>query len=229
MFCKFLSFRLILICGLFISIHSFCQAPIERLTKITEDEFKAIKNVIETKLSKWKEFSQGKDPGFDLNSFEFQWTSTLNRWDDYHFPKKDDNVLDSVYYYCFSPDSTKYVDIYSSHAHLDSVNGSIQATFEVDSDAHLIDLIKRKILSVLIFGTNGSLDDIAWIDNSSFVIVGYGYLEPVRYNLPLRCNAFIYYISLEENTLKLYRSTRSLNRQPGYYNYKFPEFVKYNH
>lgn len=198
-----------------------CSARVDK-----DDEIKTIWKVIEAKIPKWIEHSRKIDPGFDINNFYLDWVRDLKPIDEWTFTQEEHKRLDSIYYYIYSPDSTKYLDIYSAFAELDTVNGFVEAMFQPDVGAVLVDRNNRKKSVFISYGTTGCLDDAVWINNESFIITGY--VETTD-TAPFLLSAQIHYINLKDKIHKRYISTRSLTRMPGYYGYKFPEFVKERH
>lgn len=195
-----------------------CAARVEK-----DNERHFLWNVIEAKIPKWIEHSRKIDPGFDINNFHLDWARDLKPIDEWTFTQEEHKRLDSIYYYIYSPDSSKYLDIYSAFAELDTVNGFIEAMFQFDVGAVLVDRNNHKKSVFISYGTTGCLDDAVWINNDSFIITGYVVTTDTA---PFLFSAQIHYINLKDKIHKRYISTRSLPRMPGYYGEKFPEFVK---
>lgn len=207
----------------FLLVSVFCLNNLSCAAKIEKDnEFQTLWNFMEAKIPKWIEYSRKIDPEFEFGNFYLEWSGTLRPIIEYTSSRSRHNRLDSIYYYLYSPDSTKSLDIYSVNAHLDTVKGSIEAMFQGDVGALLFDLKKSKMSVLISCGTTCCLDEAAWIDNNSFIVTGYS--ESIH-SAPFPCSAFVEYINLKENTRKVFRSTRYLTRLSGYYGYKFPEFA----
>lgn len=203
----------------------FCLTLISCSAKINNDnKFKYIWNVMEAKMPKWIEFSRKHDPGFDISNFYLEKSTVLKPITEYSFteysPQGPDSLY-SVYYYIYSPDSTKFLDIYSATAELSTKNDTIMAWFQPDGAAWLTDVKNGKKSMFINCGTACGCDEAVWIDNDSFIITG-AITSP---DAPLPFYTFIHYLNLKEKTRKIYMSTRPHPRVPGgYYGYKFPEF-----
>lgn len=212
-----LIFPLVLICT-FISC---------RINNATAD-YKTIQNIVEMKLSNWKIYSLKMNPSFNLNNFRLDTVKKLKPELEYPFTKNILNKLDSVYYYSYSPDKSKYIDIYSYKARLDSINGFIEAEFDADTEVRLVDLANHKNLRLFFYGPYETCDDVAWIDNNSFIIVGYN--ESEMKNGSRVYYAYIYHVDLKRKELRVYRnSSYSSGERPDYYSVKYSEFVKERH
>lgn len=101
-----------------------CAAKIDK-----DDEFKSIWNVIEAKIPGWIEYCRRIDPGFDTDNFYLEKSAALKPVSEYSFTEYSPKKLDSIYYYIYSPDSTKFLDIYSVTAELSIENDTIKAWF----------------------------------------------------------------------------------------------------
>ncbi|HEX2867967.1 MAG TPA: hypothetical protein VHO03_13055 [Ignavibacteriales bacterium] len=205
----------------------FCLNIFSCSAKIPDnDEFKSIWNVMEAKMPRWIEFSRKRDPGFDISNFYLEKSAALKPITEDSFTVYRSKELESIYskyYYNYSPDSSKYLDIYSDTAELSIENDTIKAWFQGDAAAILIDLKNCKKSVFISCGTACGCDEAVWIDNDSFIVTG----AITAHTPPYPFHTFIHYINLKEKIHKIYLSTRPLPRgSGGYYGIKFPKFVQ---
>lgn len=197
-----------------------CAARVDK-----DDEFQTLWNIMQAKMPGWIEFSRKRDPGFDVSNFYLEKSVALKPITEYSYTEYSPQTLDSLYskyYYIYSPDGTKYLDIYSATAELSIENDTIKAWFQPDGAALLIDFKNGKKSMFINCGTACGCDEAVWIDNDSFIITG----SIAAYTSPYPFHTFIHYINLKEKIHKIYLSTRPLPRGfGGYYRYKFPKFI----
>lgn len=208
----------------------FCISFISCSAKIDKDEeFNSLWNLMEAKMPRWMEYFRKYDAGFEAGNFYLEKSIPLTPVAEYSITDYKPTGVDSlysIYYYIYSPDSTKFLDIYSANAELSVKNDTIMAWFQPDGAAILVDLKNGKESMFINCGTACGCDEAAWIDNDSFIITG----AIAAYDPPYLFHTFIQYINLKEKVRKIYLNTKPQPRgsgpEYGYYGYKFPKFIK---
>ncbi len=131
--------------------------------------------------------------------------------------------------YVYSPDKTKIIDPYV-YMHLFGEGGKIRPAFEPDLAVGLIDLKNKKWKQVVMCGTPCTFNDVAWIDNNTFVVVGHSEYYPKngeeRCTINTKCTyvATLHIFDLSKNKITLYYGPES-DRKPEFILYlkdKFP-------
>jgi len=75
--------------------------------------------------------------------------------------------------YIYSPSKTLFVDIYSRTVSVEIVNGdTIMQYLEPESEIVLFDTIKKSAYSLAFFGSTTYFDDLIWITDSCFIVLG---------------------------------------------------------
>jgi hypothetical protein len=72
----------------------------------------------------------------------------------------------------FSSDSSKFVDIYSYELNLEKKGKKIVSFESGEQTAEFYDLTKRKTCRILFCGISSQLQEIIWVGNSKFILVG---------------------------------------------------------
>lgn len=92
----------------------------------------------------------------------------------------------------FSPDKNQFIDIYSYQLNLEWKGGKLIAETGVDGAVSLCNLKTRKWTRIHFCGASSGIEDVMWISNTRFILVGYEMDESNKF----RPNIFI------GNTLK---------------------------
>lgn len=151
----------------------------------------------EYRLSDWINFWQKKIPEFNLQSLKKVEEDTIKPHG--HVSSYNPDTLREKLrerYYIYSPDSSKFLDIYLG-MELYEENGEIKEARSVDGGMALIDL-KDKTFKRLLFGTYFGIKGALWLNNEIFIV--YGWTETSNMNYV----AFLRIYRLSENKLTTY-------------------------
>lgn len=171
----------------------------------------------------WVEEWKRVNPNFAIDSFkiynigpiEYILSSNYEKFEDY-------DIYNQLF--SFSSDSSKYVDIYSYNTVLSKEENKTVAIFDVDAEASLVDIINKKKHRLLFLGSMGSFDDIYWINEDEFVIVGFH----EDFSSHLNKTAYfpdIWHYNLKDNTVIHYLGSPCHNYINDYFERKFPEII----
>lgn len=156
-----------------------------------------LSSITEEKFIDWIKFWQKKISGFNLQSLKKVEENTIEPIGKIT-PYIPDTIIEKSRkrYYIYSPDSTKFLDIYLG-MQLYEENGEIKEGWNIDRGAALIDL-KDKTFKRLLNGTYFGFNGAIWFDNNTFVI--YGWTETSNMNYV----AFLRIYKLSKNRLTIY-------------------------
>jgi hypothetical protein len=94
--------------------------------------------------------------------------------------------------------------------------------YSIDSEASMTDLSLGKTFRLIFFGSGGILADCSWLNNKTFIIVGFG--ENIEYDNQMYI-PILYYFELEEMTVSFYENKSPLElEQFEYFENKFRSF-----
>jgi hypothetical protein len=131
-----------------------------------------IASVLEKKLPLWVKYCQNSDSLFDLHefhkslsdSFQYEWN-----YGDAQNPDPDEKK----YLWVASPDHKYLVNIYAYRAMIVREKGKVTISGgDPEWAIDLIDYRKNQTKRILMLGDKGSMDDIVWLDNNSFLVTG---------------------------------------------------------
>jgi len=161
--------------------------------------------------------------GFHIDSFSLYNKNTIDFILTVEYkPIKEVKLYNKLF--SFSPDSSKFIDIYSYNTILSLENNKTKVLFDVDSEASLVVLDKKKKYRLLFLGSMGGFDDIFWINNYEFVIVGYHEEINVNTNNSVYCPD-IWHYNLNENIVLHYQGTCCKSYIFDYFENKFPDLI----
>lgn len=190
----------------------------------SQTQLSAVKPIIENKLSRWINAWQKVVPEFNISTFRKIRESSVVE-EEYPYDPVQNKLREILYVY--SPDKTKVIDPYV-YMYLFEEGGKVRPAFEPDSAVGLIDLESKKWKQVLMCGTPCGFDDVTWIDNNTFVVVGNSEYYPEsgeeRCSMNTKCTyvATLYIFDLSKNKLTLYYGPESERRPSSYLQNKFP-------
>jgi len=125
-------------------------------------------DVIETGLVNW----MNSFPGFRIDSFHLQQKSSFTDAGDYE-PGDPDTFFDlykaSLVY---SPDSSRFLDLFSSGVMLERKGKKIMASADVDQSITLNNLKTREWKSIAFFGPSAGIEEAVWVSPSIFILAG---------------------------------------------------------
>ena len=101
----------------------------------------------------------------------------------------------------YSPDSSKFIDLDSYNiAITKNENGVLTGdSQEPETAVSLVDLKKKEKMELVFLGPGNSIEDAAWIDNNSLILIGY-----LENDSATGINAAIWQYNLSTKNVKLY-------------------------
>lgn len=121
----------------------------------------------------------------------------------------------------FSKDSNKFIDIYSYWLNLEKEgNKIVYSGGEVDQAISLCDIQAKKWIRILFCGSTQRIQDVTWLTNTKFMLVGSAQSEELTY-LPV-----IYIGDITNNSFETFSSS-TLNCQQNK-GYESPKLAKLN-
>lgn len=174
----------------------------------TRQEFIAIFPIIENKLPHWFQNWQTMVLGFNLNSLTWQEDTTITSEP---VPFNPDDTISKLRkpLYTFSPDKSKFLDIYVG-MELWEEGGKIKAGYGPDHAVALGDLKTNKLKILLFCGTTGNYDEALWLDNDKFIVTGFTEYFPKSeeerriLNNKVYYVAILYFFNLNKNKMTVY-------------------------
>lgn len=73
----------------------------------------------------------------------------------------------------FSPDSSKFIDLYGYRLNLGREGNKLIANEEVDGAVSLCNLKTKSWIRIYFLGVSSGIDEAEWISNRKFILVGY--------------------------------------------------------
>lgn len=136
-----------------------------------------------------------KNIGHTINNNYKQWTQTFTHFDVRQFKLADTiafevsdvirhnslNDFYSVYrpILFYAPAKKYFLDIYSDQLNLEKHDGVYTAALEVDATVHLYDAGNKTSKRILFLGSTSWIDDVFWLDDTRFVLLGVSEREDV--------------------------------------------------
>lgn len=136
--------------------------------------------------------------GFSLAKFKATDTLAFDQSNYFSFNKLKDfyPIYRTIIQY--SPDSSQFTDIYSYELNLERDYDRTLATTNVEQGISLCNLKTKQWLRILTLGPDDGIEDLYWISNQAFIMVGYSF-DKVKKRRPV-----IYIASLIDNSFTLY-------------------------
>ena len=121
----------------------------------------------------------------------------------------------------YSPDSLSVIDLYSYNMDLIIADEDTLVTFDIDSEASLINVETEDRNKILFFGSSGGFDDAFWLNNNEFIIVGYQELysedsDTYTY-VPM-----VWYFDLIKKEISKFEGTSNNNINSNYFGLRYP-------
>jgi len=101
----------------------------------------------------------------------------------------------------YSPDSSKFIDLDSYNIAIKKNKSGVLTgdSQEPETAVSLVDLGKKEKMQLIFLGPGNSIEDAAWIDNNSLVLIGY-----LENDAATGTNAAIWQYNLSTKNVKLY-------------------------
>lgn len=177
----------------------------------TDYNLKEILAVIEKELPIWIKQWQKQLPNFDIKSFEKEKEEEMSVLSEYEYDTNAKNNSREKLY-IFSPDKTKFLDIYLGMDFIEE-NGKTIAAFDADSGVNFIDIKNNKVKYLSMWGpSSGGCQDAIWLNNNIFVLLGYerNYLDETKEEiLP-----FVRIYDLLKNKTIFYKCPQNIIKHP---------------
>ncbi len=138
---------------------------------------------VEAGLSEWLAVWRQGSPALDLTQFQREHEGAMSAEREYYeapydpanpqvasFTNADLRLKAPLLLY--SPDRTRFIDLYLG-LEMEERDGRVVAGWDVDAGVALVDLSRKKWMRLLYCGPSCGYDDAMWIDNDTFVVVGY--------------------------------------------------------
>ncbi len=134
----------------------------------TDTTLSAIQPILEKGLNKWihsfknfhiDSFRQVDKRGFQEN--EYEKLSELGQFYIFYKPSL-----------CFSPDSSQFIDLYSSGIRLEKKGKKIIAIGDVDQAVTLCNFKTKNWKSIISFGPSASIEEALWLSPVKFILAG---------------------------------------------------------
>ena len=126
--------------------------------------------VIEKQLQSWMALWRAGNPQFNLTAFEKLHEKVIVPEQEHPYDPSQENPSRKLVY-VFSPNRMRFIDPYLG-MELWEQDGKIVAGFEPDSGVALVDLNEKTWKRLLFCGTPCGFQDVTWIDNDTFAVVG---------------------------------------------------------
>lgn len=127
-----------------------------------------VKQLIEKDLGKWA----ASFPGFTIDSFRMTQTSNFQSED-------NEDMADMAQFYelykpslSYSPDSSQFIDLYSSGLSLEKRGKKIIAISDVDQAVNLCNLKTKDWKRIAFFGPSAAIEEAIWTSSSTFILAG---------------------------------------------------------
>jgi len=223
----------------FVQSREMKEEELKEKQEASDDE-KVIETV-ERSLPLWVYFWRSIDSDFDLAAFNKTNVREMKEMETLLQEEGEDGLSDMENgasmrrnLITYSLDQAYYVDPYGS-VYMHTENGEVRAGFDVDSYVRIVDVENNLFADELFCGPSCSYEDVAWIDNASFVLVGSeevyeeslsdGTAEDGGLRVPM-----LWLFDLENKTVTLYvgekvKSDRYV-LQGSYLELKYPELFE---
>lgn len=160
-----------------------------------------------------------KNIGHTINNNYKQWTQTFTHFDVRQFKLVDTiafevsdairhnslNDFYSVYrpILFYAPAKKNFLDIYSDQLNLEKHNGVCTAAVEVDATVQLYDAVNETSKRILFLGSTSWIEDVFWLDDARFVLLGVSAREDVDSQL---YSPKIYIGNINKGSFKVFES-----------------------
>ncbi len=175
------------------------------------ENLRGLSSRLEAPLKEWLVAWRAVQPGLRLEQFTKRDTRAIEGpWRSRTIDLSQDLSQDLGFpLYVFSPDRRRFVDPFGGLV-LSKRNGYVEAGFQPDSWVILIDLEASRLRDVLVCGTACGFHEAVWLSNDSFVVAGYGEVQPKEGCPGGYTHApWLYLISLPRNSATWYAGPAS--------------------
>ena len=141
------------------------------VNKETKDKMATIKPFIEKELNKWAQ----SFTGFMLDSFRL--TQKTNMEQTAYQPASDSKIFYDFYKpsLIYSPDSSQFIDLFSSGISLERKGKKIVAIGDADQAITINNIKANEWKQIAFFGPSAGIEEAVWLSDTQFLLAGIFY------------------------------------------------------